>query len=463
MKTYRRFLPSALSACFYLLAAVALRANALTDTLPPLKDANEATLTRLVEERLRIALGIQGRFREQTENRKTEAIDAFRQRNTAKQDTTVSKAQLKALEKLLEEAQNQRTQWQKRLIKADETVNAIEVVSRMKPDDMRKNIPRIDKQTEALADLEVSIKPTELRPIAEVLGTSGRSGPDVVAPSAKPDTASTKNGKNRRDKYGDVTEKPKKAPRDTTASTAEKPKKAPRDTAEKPKKAPRDTSASTAEKPKKAPRDTADIGENKAPKNRKSTKPEPVPGPPRPVYAAYNPAKDVMLNPPTPPCEMGTERRDEFSGDVYREVRRTELFRHSTEAMLKFLKGRPHIVCEAALATSNTAVWLNLTFTITDPNAQRAFGGLPKGSIAVLKFIDGTTINAYNQRADEGTPDPNDGEVRVFRGQFLLDRTLLRKVQKTELDKIRIAWGTGYEDYPIYRVDALQHQARCFN
>lgn len=183
--------------------------------------------------------------------------------------------------------------------------------------------------------------------------------------------------------------------------------------------------------------------------------------PPTRQYARYEPSKDVMLNPPAPPCVVVRDVRDEFSGETYREIQREELFRFTNDYVKKIIPpGEAHVVCEAALAQKGTTPTLWLTFTIHDPNARKTFGGFNKNSQAVLKFIDGQTITVYNIRADEGVADAS-GNTLIFRAQYSLDREILKKIQHTELDKIRVAWATGYEDYDVQNINLLRRQASC--
>jgi hypothetical protein len=172
------------------------------------------------------------------------------------------------------------------------------------------------------------------------------------------------------------------------------------------------------------------------------------------------PATDVLRNPPTPPCQLALEQRDAFSGELYRETAPEELFRFTNPIMKKVLEDKTHIRCDAALTGTGAQVALRLQFTINDPNPRSTFGGLPQGSIAVLKFIDGTTHTLYNLKADTGAPDEQTGTYR-FTGLYPLDPATQKKITSRELDKLRIAWMTGYEDYEIYRVDVLSQLLPC--
>lgn len=194
-----------------------------------------------------------------------------------------------------------------------------------------------------------------------------------------------------------------------------------------------------------------------APEKKKKEKPVS----PTQRFKPYDPNADVMLHPPAKPCALAADTRDEFSGEVHRETARELLFQY-TPPPLRALRtdGQPYISAEAALSSAGTGLSLNLSFTIRDPNARKAFGNLPRGGIAILKFMDGSTFTLNNQRSDEGTFDQAT-QIAVYRGQYSFDRTVLRKMQKSELDKIRIAWATGYEDYDVLFVDALMREAEC--
>jgi len=175
----------------------------------------------------------------------------------------------------------------------------------------------------------------------------------------------------------------------------------------------------------------------------------------------YDAAQDVMLNPPTPPCAVAQQRRDEFSGEVYRELKREEIFRHTPAVLKNYLSGKPQVTCDAAMSsTSGGVLMMHLWFKVNDPNPRKSFGTLGKDAITLLRFLDGTSVSITNMHADEGTPDPEGGPW-MYHGQYNIDKALLKKLQKTPLDKIRIAWSTGYEDYDLYDIDVFIRQLKC--
>ena len=199
----------------------------------------------------------------------------------------------------------------------------------------------------------------------------------------------------------------------------------------------------------------AGVNEEKAGENRH-------PEPPKRAYKKYDPAADVMLHPPALPCAFQVKTRDEFSGEIYRKTAAVELFRHSPAALKGYLQGKANVVCEAALAAAGQNTSLHLTFIINDPSPRKAFGKLDKNAMATLWFMDGSSFMLYNQVASEGALNP-DNQLFIYQGQFSVPAEVFRKMSRTELDKIRIAWSSGYEDYDVQFVQLLMQQAKCLS
>ncbi|MCC7466876.1 MAG: hypothetical protein IT261_11430 [Saprospiraceae bacterium] len=176
----------------------------------------------------------------------------------------------------------------------------------------------------------------------------------------------------------------------------------------------------------------------------------------------YNPANDVMLHPPVPPCLVASTVRDEFSGEITRDMVRSEWFRYTNPALKNYLQGKTHVICDAALSSKGADYFLQLTFTIQDPNARKAFGRLDQNSIAMLKFLDGTSFTLQNAVPDDGVYNP-ETEIMTYRATYPLNAEVMKKIRRTETDRIRIAWSKGYDDYEIQQVDLLQRQAACLS
>lgn len=171
--------------------------------------------------------------------------------------------------------------------------------------------------------------------------------------------------------------------------------------------------------------------------------------------------QDLIANPPAPPCALAFDDVDAFTGKRRWEMPKEVFFTHTADRLKPFFKEKNHITVEGYLSgTSGGAYYLNLTMTILSEFAQREFGVLEKGSIVSLKLINGNNVKLFNTKTSTGTLNKVEKSV-VYLGQYLLHGEDIKDLKKSEIDKVRIVWGTGYEDYDNYYLDFMIDQINC--
>ncbi|MBT8220531.1 MAG: hypothetical protein KJP00_11935 [Bacteroidia bacterium] len=178
-------------------------------------------------------------------------------------------------------------------------------------------------------------------------------------------------------------------------------------------------------------------------------------------YAKYDRTKDVMFNPIDPPCEYQFRGMDEFLGKEKIELQPEPFFFHTEPELRQYMKGQEYIECVAGLATSTGGLTtLNLEITIRSQNAIREFGGLQKGNPLTIKLVNGEIVKLISVNSDSGVYDQI-SNTTVFRNQYLMQKGEEKSFLNSEIDKIRLVWTNGYEDYEIYDVDFLMRQLKC--
>ena len=173
--------------------------------------------------------------------------------------------------------------------------------------------------------------------------------------------------------------------------------------------------------------------------------------------------RDLILYPPPPPCQLAYDGVDEFTGKRRWEMPLQVFFTHTSDRLKPFFKERNHITVEGYLsgATGNGGTYyLNLNITILSELAQREFGVLEKGSILTLKLLNGANVKLFNTKTSTGTLDKVEKKVE-YRAQYRINPDNLKSLLKSEVDKARIVWGTGYEDYEVYNLDFFIDQIDC--
>lgn len=191
--------------------------------------------------------------------------------------------------------------------------------------------------------------------------------------------------------------------------------------------------------------------------------PEPVAPvvPPAKVYVVYDPAQDSRMSPPAYPCVFTHNEVDKFTGKLRRDLEPVLLFTHTPADLRPFLRDREYITCRGYLADlSDGLLFLSLEFSIASNNAPAAFGGIPNGSIMSILPMKGETIRLFNSKTDAGFFDSGKG-VYVYRAQYQISGLQEKVLQSIELDKIRVIWATGYEDYEVFDLDFFRNQINC--
>jgi hypothetical protein len=178
-------------------------------------------------------------------------------------------------------------------------------------------------------------------------------------------------------------------------------------------------------------------------------------------FLAYDPSKDVMRNPPAGDCRLLYEGVDQFTGKFRKDVQPEILFTHTDEKMRPFLDGREYLTCTANL-TSMTGglVYLLMDISIVGTNVPLAFGGIAKGSVLKVFFLDGKEVALINTQEAKGRYHPLT-ETYTYKVQYQLSAYAEKMLRAGEVDKIRVIWNAGYEDYEVFDLDFFNHQLKC--
>lgn len=161
-----------------------------------------------------------------------------------------------------------------------------------------------------------------------------------------------------------------------------------------------------------------------------------------------------------PGCTLTRDAVDPMTGFRMRETALQPLFFHTDPELRPFFKNKDLITCRASFSGNGPSTTLLLTFEIASANSQASFGGIAQGALLRLKLMDGNLLTLYNQANDRGRIDAYSGHT-VFTARYPIGREELRQLEQAELDKIRVLWIAGYEDYEIIYTDCIRDQLAC--
>ena len=182
-----------------------------------------------------------------------------------------------------------------------------------------------------------------------------------------------------------------------------------------------------------------------------------------PEPAKWNPLLDLATHPPTEPCAVEAGPLDELTGQQPMRSVPKPLFSSTSERLRPLMGTEDFVTATASLYRYDENNWvLALEVTIASQFAQKEFGMLEKGSLLVLYGISGYQIPLYNAATSTGQLNPVAKTV-TYTGRYAIDKKSIKTLRDMELDRVRVVWSTGYEDYEIYELDFFSQQFRCLN
>ena len=159
-------------------------------------------------------------------------------------------------------------------------------------------------------------------------------------------------------------------------------------------------------------------------------------------------------------CRISIDTIDKESHRRQIQVAPSMIFTHTDPDLRPYFKNKELITCRGSVVKIGTYHYLAIEFQIGSSHSLNNFGALQKGSLLRFKMLNGEYISLYNLKPDRGHIDAYSGNT-VFSGQYALGKDEIRKLLDRELDKIRVLWATGYEDYDVYYIDFFKNQMNC--
>lgn len=170
---------------------------------------------------------------------------------------------------------------------------------------------------------------------------------------------------------------------------------------------------------------------------------------------------NLMLNPPDAACDFAYNGYDQKIMRNRRDMPAKELFTYTDDRLKFYLKEKAYLSCRANLSTIGGGFrMLNLEFKFAYPNAREAYGFIEKGSILTLLFLNGDYINVQAGVLANGQYDMETEEL-TYRVQYPISPSQVTYLKNNDLDRVRVYWSSGYEEYEVFDVDFFIHQSNC--
>ncbi len=160
------------------------------------------------------------------------------------------------------------------------------------------------------------------------------------------------------------------------------------------------------------------------------------------------------------PCRLAMDTIDATTGTHRIGLEQGLIFTDTDPDLRPYFKSKDLITCYGRLSKIGAYIYFTIDFQIASSHSQGNFGSLESGSLLRLRLLNGKYVSLYNLKTDRGRIDPYSGNT-IFSGQYALGKDEIKLLSSSPLDKIRILWGTGYEDYDVYKIDFFIDQLKC--
>lgn len=137
------------------------------------------------------------------------------------------------------------------------------------------------------------------------------------------------------------------------------------------------------------------------------------------------------------------------------------LLKYTPDVLRKYMGGQAYITGQAFIGTEPGLTYLQLYLEFATEQALRQYGNLGK-SILLVRLINGKEVRLVVNRFDQGSADP-ELKKSTMSGVYYLDKSVERSLADTPVDRIRLVFATGYEEFVIYNVDFFTRQLACIN
>jgi len=170
--------------------------------------------------------------------------------------------------------------------------------------------------------------------------------------------------------------------------------------------------------------------------------------------------EDFIKSPPLNECSFNYTLTDKVDGKRRSEVSPQFWFSYTNPNLYNLFSERDFLTARVSISEISPYKFLNLEVNFATATAKREYGYLAGGANLTIIFTNGDFISLKNEVTSEGTLDQKTNTTS-YKGIFSLSTRDERKLAANPIDKIRLVWSTGFEDYEIYHVDVLMNQLKC--
>ncbi len=161
-----------------------------------------------------------------------------------------------------------------------------------------------------------------------------------------------------------------------------------------------------------------------------------------------------------PTCAYAFNSVDEFTKQSKIGLKAQHFFSFTDPELRKFMKEKEFLDCSGYLSDIAGMLTLNIQLIMDSPYSKEEYGPIQAGSNLIIRLINGETVTLLCEKYAPGTVDTRKKKT-IYNTVYRINPKDEKLLSKIEIDKVRIVWGVGYEDYEVYELDFLIDQFSC--
>lgn len=160
-------------------------------------------------------------------------------------------------------------------------------------------------------------------------------------------------------------------------------------------------------------------------------------------------------------CIYRTKEVDEFTGTSKLVLESQPFISFTDSSMQKYYRKKEHQYFEADIycAKINDMKVIYFSLRIDTDNAYKYFGSIQKDSKFMVKMKNGDLITLLFSKSDYGDANYT-YDYTYYSTYIVLEEEDISKLSN-EVEKVRIYWSKGYEDYPVINSSLFINQLNC--
>lgn len=159
-------------------------------------------------------------------------------------------------------------------------------------------------------------------------------------------------------------------------------------------------------------------------------------------------------------CEYTTNEVDEFTGNEKVIVKEEVFLTHTEESMKKYMKNRDYTTCKTYCAKIGGLKVLYVYWKLLTKEAYKYYGTIQKSAGFTIKLTNGEMMNLKYDSYDSGDANYKGGYT-TYSSYIILSDEDIDKLTSNEVDKVRMSWSKGYQDYEITNKRFFINQLPC--